>query len=65
MSMDDIAIGHDGFTVLSNRERGKIAMVVESSRAEEVGNLRLKNLAIPAAHQNSQYGYERHLRHGF
>jgi len=36
MSIDDKAIGHDGFTVLSNNDTGKIAMLVESTRAEEV-----------------------------
>jgi transposase len=36
MSIDDKAIGHDGFTILSNQETGKIALMVESTRAEEV-----------------------------
>jgi transposase len=36
MSIDDKAIGHDGFTILSNNTTGKIAMMVESTRAEEV-----------------------------
>jgi transposase len=36
MSIDDKAIGHDGFTILSNHDTGKIAMMVESTRAEEV-----------------------------
>jgi transposase len=36
MSIDDKAIGHDGFTILSNNDTGKIAMMVESTRAEEV-----------------------------
>jgi transposase len=36
MSMDDKAIGHDGFTVLSNSDTGKIAMLAESTRAEEL-----------------------------
>jgi transposase len=36
MSIDDKAIGHDGFTILSNNDTGKIAMMVESTRAAEV-----------------------------
>jgi transposase len=36
MSIDDKAIGHDGFTILSNNDTGKIAMMVESTRADEV-----------------------------
>jgi len=36
MSIDDKAIGHDGFTVFSNHETGKIALLVESTNAEEV-----------------------------
>jgi len=36
MSIDDKAIGHDGFTVFSNRDTGKIALLVESTKSEEV-----------------------------
>jgi len=36
MSIDDKAIGHDGFTILSNHDTGKIALMVESTKAEEV-----------------------------
>jgi hypothetical protein len=36
MSIDDKAIGHDGFTILSNSETGKIALLVESTSAEGV-----------------------------
>jgi transposase len=36
MSIDDKAIGRAGFTILSNNATGKIAMMVESTRAEEV-----------------------------
>jgi transposase len=36
MSIDDKAIGHDGFTVLSNHQTSKIALLVESTNAEEV-----------------------------
>jgi transposase len=36
MSIDDKAIGHDGFTILSNNDTGKIAMMIESTRGEEV-----------------------------
>jgi transposase len=36
MSIDDKAIGHDGFTVLSNSDTGKIAMLVETTTAEGV-----------------------------
>lgn len=38
MSMDDKAIGHDGFTVLSNCKTGKTAMTVENTRVEEVSH---------------------------
>jgi transposase len=38
MSIDDKAIGHDGFTILSNHDTGKIALLVESTKAEEVEN---------------------------
>jgi hypothetical protein len=36
MSIDDKAIGHNGFTVLSNSDTGKIAMPVETTTAEGV-----------------------------
>jgi len=36
MSIDDKAIGHDGFTLLSNQQTGKIAMMVESTNSKEV-----------------------------
>jgi len=36
MSIDDKAIGHDGFTIFSNHSTGKIALMVESTKAEEV-----------------------------
>jgi len=36
MSIDDKAIAHDGFTILSNNESGKIALLVESTNAEGV-----------------------------
>jgi len=36
MSIDDKSIGHDGFTILSNHQTGKIAMMVESTNSEEV-----------------------------
>jgi transposase len=36
MSIDDKAIGHNGFTVLSNNDTGKIAMLVETTTAEGV-----------------------------
>jgi len=36
MSIDDKAIGHDCFTIFSNHDTGKIAMLVESANAEEV-----------------------------
>ena len=36
MSIDDKAIGHDGFTVLSNSDTGKIAMLVETTTAQGV-----------------------------
>jgi len=36
MSIDDKAIGHDGFTILSNNDTGKIALMVESTKSEEV-----------------------------
>jgi transposase len=36
MSIDDKAIGHDGFTIFSNNDTGKIALMVESTNSEEV-----------------------------
>ena len=36
MSIDDKAIGHDGFTILSNNDSGKIALLVETATAEGV-----------------------------
>jgi transposase len=36
MSIDDKAIGHTGFTILSNNNTGAIALMVESTNAEEV-----------------------------
>jgi transposase len=36
MSIDDKSIGHSGFTVLSNHDTGKIALLVESCHSEEV-----------------------------
>jgi transposase len=36
MSIDDKSIGHEGFTVLSNHQTGKIAMLIESTKSQEV-----------------------------
>jgi transposase len=36
MSIDDKAIGHEGFSILSNGETGKIAMIIESCKSAEV-----------------------------
>ena len=36
MNIDDKQIGRDGFTILSNTQTGKIAMMIESTRSEEV-----------------------------
>jgi hypothetical protein len=36
MSIDDKCIGHEGFTILSNNDTGKIAMMIESTTAREV-----------------------------
>lgn len=36
MSIDDKSIGHEGFTVFSNGQTGKIAMMIESCKGEEV-----------------------------
>jgi len=36
MSIDDKSIGGDGFTIFSNTDTGKIAMMVESCNSEEV-----------------------------
>lgn len=36
MSIDDKAIGHEGFSILSNAETGKIALMIESCKSEEV-----------------------------
>jgi transposase len=34
--IDDRAIGHEGFTILSNMQTGKIAMMTESVKSEEI-----------------------------
>jgi transposase len=36
MSIDDKAIGHDGSTILSNNQTGKIALLLESCKSDEV-----------------------------
>lgn len=36
MSIEDKAIGHEGFSILSNGETGKIAMIIESCKSIEV-----------------------------
>jgi transposase len=36
MSIDDKAIGHEGYTILSNTQTGKIAMMIESIKGEEL-----------------------------
>jgi len=36
MSIDDKAIGHDGFTILSNNDSGKIALMIETTTAAGV-----------------------------
>lgn len=36
MSIDDKAIGHEGFTILSNGQTSKIALMIESCKSEEV-----------------------------
>ena len=36
MSIDDKAIGRDGFTIFSNHQTGKIALMVESAKSGEV-----------------------------
>jgi transposase len=36
MSIDDKAIGHDGYTIMSNTDTGKIAMLIESTRSHEL-----------------------------
>ena len=36
MSIDDKSIGHTGFSILSNNDTGKIAMMVESTKSQEV-----------------------------
>jgi transposase len=43
MSIDDKAIGHDRFTIFSNNETGKIALIVETCKAEYVEQA-MKNL---------------------
>jgi transposase len=37
MSIDDKCICHEGYTVLSNQDTSKIAMIIESTKAEEIG----------------------------
>jgi transposase len=36
MSIDDKAIGHEGYTILSNTQTGKIAMMMESIKGKEL-----------------------------
>jgi transposase len=36
MSIDDKAIGHEGYTIMSNTKTGKIAMLIESTRSDEL-----------------------------
>jgi transposase len=36
MSIDDKAIGHEGFTIMSNTQTGKIAMMIESTKGKAV-----------------------------
>jgi transposase len=36
MSIDDKAISHDGYTILSNTQTSKIAMMIESVKAKEL-----------------------------
>jgi transposase len=36
MSIDDKAIGHEGYTIMSNTDTGRIAMLIESTRSEEL-----------------------------
>ena len=36
MSIDDKAIGHEGFSIMSNGDTGKIAMMIESCKSVEV-----------------------------
>jgi transposase len=36
MSIDDKAIGHEGYTIMSNTDTGKIAMLVDSTRSDEL-----------------------------
>ena len=36
MSIDDKAIGHEGYTTLSNTQTGKIAMMIESTKSKEL-----------------------------
>jgi transposase len=59
MSIDDKAIGHDVFTILSNHDTGKIALMVESTKAQEVeqamelfgGDLhKVKNISMDMSH---------------
>jgi len=37
MSIDDKFVGYEGYTVLSNQDTGKMAMLIESTNSEEVG----------------------------
>lgn len=38
MSIDDKAIGHEGFTIMSNGDTGKIALMIESCKSDEVAD---------------------------
>jgi transposase len=37
MSIDDKSIGHESYTIMSNTDTGKIAMLIESTRRDELG----------------------------
>ena len=39
MGIDDKGIGHEGFTIFSNGDTGKIAMMIESCKSQEVAEV--------------------------
>jgi hypothetical protein len=49
MSIDDKALGHDGFTILSNNDTGKMAIMVECTQAiKKIGSdlQKIKNISM-------------------
>jgi transposase len=61
MSIDDKAIGHEGFTIFSNGETSKIALMIERTKNEDVQNAlslfgdKLKNIKSVSSDMEAGY----------